>query len=145
MTPVEQERQAGDLLYRLFQVPNDPSWPVVLARISSIAERDPDMLKSSMYTRGKACIAQTASHARRLFYLLLILSSEEELQAHFIEQSNAQHPGNQFGKPEQLRAFFVQLAEMRELTLNFACNRTKVEAVVRNFVVDAKKFYLQVH
>lgn len=145
MNPIEQERQAGDLLYRLFQQPNDPAWHMVIQKCHEIAERDKDILKSSMYARGKTCMLQTASHKRKLFFLLLLLSHEADLQNFFIQQSNAQHPGNQFGKPDQLRAFFVQLIEMREMTLNFSCNRVKIQGVVRNFVVDAKKFYLGVH
>lgn len=146
---VEQERRAGDLLYRLFQQ-DDSAWPAILQVVAQIAESNPDICKSSMYMRGKQCVTFSAVAAaqqqeRRLFYLLLVLSSETALQEYFLQQSNPKHPGNVFGKPEQLKSYFVRLADMRELTLNFACNRTNIQTVVRNFVVDAKKYYIGVH
>lgn len=190
MSLVEKERQAGDLLYRLL-FGRDEGLDEVIGLCFAIAERNPDVLKSSMYVRGKEVLrpppargggrtgeeeapppASAASGGGRSggeqegtlkrprpppasgggrtadlprFYLLMVLSYESELQQFFISQSNPAHPGNQFGKPDQLRAFYTTLADMREMTLNFACHRGNIETVVKNFVQEAKKYYVGVN
>lgn len=160
MIAVHRERCEADLMYALFQMPEKKVRMGTLVDCILFAfweicakKNNPDFDRSSRIAKAAAWLkTEQADVPVKLFNILCMINREPELQDVIRSGFQARHPGNFWSVGENDKTntdwhrhfdwFLDRLSEMVEMTLNFPYNEIGIPTMVRDFVHEARKFYL---
>jgi hypothetical protein len=154
---IHAERCDADLMYAIL---NEPTREIKLpdgTRIQLVdrilraftditSKKNAPAYEQSVRIRSANAFLQSeaANATIKQFNILFLLHKEPEfvrvIQAGYIEA----HPGNLWGPAchAHLDQFLAQLGVMIEMTLNWDYNELNIVDTVRNFVVEANKYYM---